>query len=313
MIKKEEHERLLRNIESEIRSLRDLQISDAQDLTQMVWKNTLEYRKQSKNYNVYLFIEKIDEESCNFPIVRNIIAPFTNYGLFHVGLEIDGIIIEWGYGSAGSSIVCPRVDVERMLTYVRVNYEQINSASSPLSFILSGAVFAIASTVVALTGGVGVFFALLGVNAFAVILIASYSIIYHLGTIKKDRLKQIAEKCVHYNKTHRYNIITNNCQDFVNEILKSIGLKFKPEGEFKEFMDRIKRNDDSFRFKDNVFNSRADLDDYANDHWNNLENKWDKKLLICYSDVMERMYQKGKDEWGPMDVEKWQQRCEEFF
>nr|CAG8631464.1 14305_t:CDS:1 [Entrophospora candida] len=248
MIKKEEHERLLRNIESEIRSLRDFQTSDSQDLTQMVWKNTLEYRKQSKNYNVYLFIEKIDEEYCNSTIAGNVITRFTNYGLFHVGLEIDGIIIEWGYGSAGSSIVCPRVDAKRMLTYVRVNYEQINSESSPLSYILSGAVISLASVVVALTGGIGLFFTVLGVNALAVILVASYSIIYHLGTIKKDRLKQIAEKCVRYNKTHGYNLITNNCQHFVDEVLESIGLKFKPEGEFKEFMDRIKYNNDDDSF-----------------------------------------------------------------
>ncbi|CAH1760168.1 5087_t:CDS:1, partial [Entrophospora sp. SA101] len=312
MIKNEEHESLLRNIESGIRSFRGFQRFNSQympeDLELMTWKN----KRKSKNYNVYLFIEKIDGKFYNSTIFRNVITRFTNYGIFHVGLEIDGIIIEWGYGLAGPSIVCPIPDTRGMLACVRVNYQQTNSVFNLRLCISAIAISIILGVVVGvLTGGIGIFFTVLGATAaLGIILVVSHNI------IKKDsnRLKRIAEKCAYYNKTHNYNSYNTNCQHFVDEVLESIGLEFKPEGEFKEFMDRIKYNENcSFQFKDKVFDSRTNLNDYANEHWSKIKNKWDKKLLICYSDVMDRMYQDGKSRWCPMDDKKWQQRYEEFF
>ncbi|CAG8730797.1 13065_t:CDS:1, partial [Acaulospora morrowiae] len=60
----------------------------------------LEHRRNSDKFNVYFFISKIARSDSPFfrmfakDVFRN------KYGMFHVGLEIDGIVLEWGTGNA---------------------------------------------------------------------------------------------------------------------------------------------------------------------------------------------------------------------
>ncbi|PKK75968.1 hypothetical protein RhiirC2_732682, partial [Rhizophagus irregularis] len=45
---------------------------------------------------------------------------------------------------------------------------------------------------------------------------------------------------------------------------------------------------------------RQDLDQFADQNWNMITNSWDKRLLLCYSDMMNNMYEYKYDEkWGP--------------
>ncbi|CAG8612335.1 11581_t:CDS:1 [Ambispora leptoticha] len=295
----EESEKLLRRINADVRALSDFR-DMPEDSKEMSLRNAREYRRENKKYNVYLLIEKTD-----FSEILQSLAPVMKYGIFHVGLEIDGVIIEWGCGPAGQSIVYPRVDERRMLAYIRLNYKRMNRDS----VIMSACNKNISNIINNLGIGCIITFVL-------ELLGLIYRFFYHLGNIKEDKLKIIAERCVYYNKTHNYHFLRNNCQHFLDQILIAIGLEFKPEGEFKKFMDRIKyKGDGAFRFKDAVFKSRMELDRYADAHWNSLDNEWDKKLLICFSDMMERMYERGIEVWGPMDLvnfEKWERRYEDL-
>ncbi|RIB27214.1 hypothetical protein C2G38_2062704 [Gigaspora rosea] len=206
-----------------------------------------------------------------------------------------------------------------MLVYIRLNYEKLDSGWSGLfKMLLIGAAGA---TTAIVTGGAAIALFQLGnimfgsISAISFLLIAglsSYAAIYQLGEITKDRLRLIAEKCVYYNKKHNFQLISKNCQHFVDEMLACLNLKFKPEGEFRKFMDRIRQGDASFQFKNITFESRMDFDRYVDIHWKNLENEWDKKLLICYSDVMESLYLRGEDVWGPKNIEVWLQRYEDL-
>ncbi|CAG8458435.1 10152_t:CDS:2 [Ambispora leptoticha] len=294
----EESEKLLRKINADVRALSEFR-DMPEDSKKMSLMNALEYRRENQKYNVYLFIEKTDVSE----MLRDL-ASFTEYGVFHVGLEIDGIIIEWGCGPAGQSIVYPRVDERRILAHVRLNYKRMN----PDSAIVNACNKKINHIIDRLGAGNRI-----TTSVLDTLLSLIYRLFYHLGTIKEDKLKIIAERCVYYNKTHNYHFLRNNCQHFLDQILIAIGLEFKPEGEFKKFMDRIKyKGDGAFRFKDAVFKSRMELDRYADAHWNSLENEWDKKLLICFSDMMERMYERGIDVWGPMNFENWERRHEDL-
>ncbi|CAG8492156.1 1823_t:CDS:1 [Cetraspora pellucida] len=314
-IKIEKHEKLLEEMESEFRQLRDFQ-QYPQEITadelRNEWKNTLEYREQSKNYNIYLYFEKL---SINNIVLQTICRSIFPYGAFHVGLEIDGIVVEWGYGFAGPSIICPRTDARKMLAYVRLNYEKIDSEYNARynfkELLPIGATIRAFSLATLATNLIRI----IGIIAYSLIAIAlyfSHKVIYHLGKINKNRLRLIAETCVHYNKTYSYSATGRNCQHFVDEMLESLGLKFKPEGEFLKFMKRIKNGDGSFQFKDTNFESRKDFDSYVDSHWDSIENEWDKKLLICYSDVMDSLYNRGEDLWGPKNLEAWLNRYEEL-
>ncbi|CAG8523614.1 10581_t:CDS:2, partial [Racocetra fulgida] len=311
-IQAERHEKLLEEMKSEVRQLRDFQ-QYHQEITEdsysNIWKNMLEYRGQSKKYNIYLFIEKLGNFDNN--VCKKIGNFFYRYGAFHVGLEIDGIVVEWGCGLAGSSIVYPRPDSRRMLAYVRLNYEKIDPVSNSKES-LSNSKGLISATTLTTIGATAVttIGATIAIGAAAVTpiplfcaitllifgLCYSYKVIYYLGEINKNRLHLLAEKCVYYNKTHYYSPLKPNCQDFVDEMLGSLGIKFNPKGEFLEFMGRIKNGDASFQLG-TTFESRKVFDNYVDAHWDGIKNEWDKKLLICYSDVMDSLYQRGEDAW----------------
>ncbi|CAB5096023.1 unnamed protein product [Rhizophagus irregularis] len=144
------------------------------------------------------------------------------------------------------------------------------------------------------------------------------SFVPQIGFISSDKLQIIAQKCVYWNMNFSYNPLTRNCQHFIEEILETLGLTFNPEGEFKKFLDRIVNYaDDSFLFQKEEFLSRQDLDQFADQNWDKISNVWDKRLLLCYSDMMNNMYEfkhdKKWEKWGPINSkEKWVERENEL-
>ncbi|CAG8521213.1 8290_t:CDS:2 [Rhizophagus irregularis] len=203
------------------------------------------------------------------------------YGMFHVGLEIDGIVLEWGTGDAGPHLIYPRINTNRLyekIAHIRINYD----SNFDREFIFTSNIF-----------------------------LQNWK--YHLhnfliGIMPSNKLQIIAQKCVNWNKNFYYNPVNRNCQRFIEEILETLGLKFNPEGEFKRFLDRIvEYADDRFLFEDREFLSRQELDQFTDQNWDKITNVWDKKLLLCYSNMMNNMYKYKYDEkWGPINnKEKW--------
>jgi hypothetical protein len=101
-----------------------------------------------------------------------------------------------------------------------------------------------------------------------------------IGQVAQDKLDQIESVCIHYNRNVVYNVLNRNCQTFMRDILNAIGLKFQSEGEFKNFMDRITSGEEEvgkFQYISTIFESRREFDQYADQRWNSISNKWDKK------------------------------------
>ncbi|PKY60292.1 hypothetical protein RhiirA4_518073 [Rhizophagus irregularis] len=254
------------------------------------------------NSMLYLFIEKLSSNRSDSSFLRFVAnSVFKNkYGMFHVGLEIDGIVLEWGTGDAGPHLIYPRINTNKIyekIAHIRVNYDSNFSREfnhSTNTFLQNWRHHM--------------------QNFISVIknyIIKLLNFVLKIGVVPSNKLQIIAQKCVYWNRNYDYDPLNRNCQHFINEILEALNLKFNPEGEFKKFLDRIvKYADDRFLFQEIEFLSRQDLDQFADQNWNMITNSWDKKLLLCYSDMMNNMFECKYDEkWGPMNnKEKWIER-----
>ncbi|PKY42417.1 hypothetical protein RhiirA4_505330 [Rhizophagus irregularis] len=262
----------------------------------------LRRRREADKFNVYLFIKKLSVNRSDSSFLRYLAnSLFRNkYGMFHVGLEIDGIVLEWGTGDAGPHLIYPRINTNKIyekIAHIRVNYDSNFSREfnhSTNTFLQNWRHHM--------------------QNFISVIknyIIKLLNFVLKIGVVPSNKLQIIAQKCVYWNRNYDYDPLNRNCQHFINEILEALNLKFNPEGEFKKFLDRIvKYADDRFLFQEIEFLSRQDLDQFADQNWNMITNSWDKRLLLCYSDMMNNMFECKYDEnWGPMNnKEKWIER-----
>ncbi|CAF1210483.1 unnamed protein product [Didymodactylos carnosus] len=286
-LNKDYNENILQKLNEEITLMDDLPESLKQDITDdeksKYIDRILEYRRDAKRFDVRMFLSKLSR------LRPHKLLFFSEYGTVHAGLEIDGVTIEWGC----ESLVLPNINTRRMLIYARVNFEKMFPDTvwgnvkalvrHPLDYIA---------------------------NVYQMI----YDRILAIGHITQDKLDKIESVCIHYNRNITYNVFNKNCQTFMKNILDAIGLKFEPEGEFKKFMDRITSGEEEigkFQYISAVFQSRNEFDHYVDQHWHSTSNQWNKKVLICYSDMMDDMYKQGDKKWGPIDDEsKWAERIE---
>ncbi|CAG8521272.1 uncharacterized protein OCT59_006119 [Rhizophagus irregularis] len=262
----------------------------------------LQRRREADKFNVYLFIEKLSDNRSDSSFLRFLANyVFKNkYGMFHVGLEIDGIVLEWGTGDAGPHLIYPRINTNKIyekIAHIRINYDSNFSQEfnhSTNTFLQDWQHYM--------------------QNLFSTIINFMRMLLYFvlkIGVVPSNKLQIIAQKCVYWNRNYYYDPLNRNCQHFINEILETLNLKFNPKGEFKKFLDRIVQYaDDRYLFQRREFLSRQDLDQFADQNWNMITNSWDKRLLLCYSDMMNNMYEYKYDEkWGPMNnKEKWIER-----
>ncbi|CAG8521233.1 uncharacterized protein OCT59_006117 [Rhizophagus irregularis] len=261
----------LKQITKDLRKLDDIQKN--RNIT-----SEEELRKSDK-FNVYLFISKLSDNRSDSPFLRFLAnSLFKNkYGMFHVGLEINGIILEWGTGDAGPHLIYPRVNTDRL--YEKIAHIRVSYFSQEFNLL----------------------------DAMRKLLFFEPNI----GVVPSKKLQIIAQKCVNWNKNFYYSPLSRNCQHFIDEMLEALDLKFNPEGEFEKFLDRIIKNtDDRFLFQEKQFFSRQDLDQFANQNWMKISNFWDQRLLLCYSDMMNNMYENNHDEkWGPIKNKlEWDER-----
>ncbi|KAF0557676.1 hypothetical protein F8M41_012808 [Gigaspora margarita] len=118
-------------------------------------------------------------------------------------IKIDGIVLEWDTGDAGPHLIYPKIDINRIskIARLRINYDSNSIISKIYEKLLA--------------------------------------FVMSIGVIPSEKLQIIARKCVYWNKNVLYHSVNRNCQHFIDETLKALGLKFHPNGEFKKFLDRI--------------------------------------------------------------------------
>ncbi|KAF0557677.1 hypothetical protein F8M41_012809 [Gigaspora margarita] len=192
----------------------------------------LQHRRESDKFNVYLFISKLTNGRSDSPYLRFLAKHVlrNKYGMFHVGLEVDGIVLEWGTGDAGPHLIYPKININRLyeIARLRVNYDsslsrEFNHSTNQLSQFWNKLNHIFSDLL------------LIIIKLYKYLL----SFVMNIGVIPSGKLQIIARKCVFWNKNIFYHPVTRNCQNFIDEMLKALGLEFHPKDEFKNFLDRI--------------------------------------------------------------------------
>ena len=264
---------------NEINSLMlDLQeLKDAGDnMTESQFRNSINRineRKDrlSESKLELILTECVASENKNF-LFRALVNKFYDFGVYHSAISLDGTIIEWGRGPCGQSLICPTLDIKKLLFAFEIKakeeqnfFEYIwNKIKDAGAFIL---------------------------NLFSGGAYGRWSI----GRANDKMLNKIAKVCVQYNRSKYYNPLTNNCQHFVKKILTEIESDFSFDGEFGRIIRELENTGKvNFIFEGHTFNTRKELDDFViNINFHNLR-KNDKKLLICYKNTFD-LYLRASD------------------
>ena len=185
------------------------------------------------------------------------------FGAMHASLGLNGMILEWD----DSSLVWPTPDYQRIFNF---SYE-IKERFWRKVKIWFHYIFVPTAN-------------------FFINMINSKWCLRQL--IEKD-LDNICETCVQFNKRRIYSGYNINCQFFVEEVLKSIGIELKFHGEMEKALTKLRKDGElDFSFKGKKFETRHELDNFVRniDFYSLYEDE--KKLLLLFKSTFEaqRLY-----------------------
>jgi hypothetical protein len=151
----------------------------------------LKRRRESDKFNVYLFISKLSNNRSDSSFLRLLAKDvFKNkYGMFHVGLEIDGIVLEWGTGDAGPHLIYPWINTKRMyekIAHIRINYDSnlsddLNHSTNSFLQVWKQYLHNFISVISDIMRGL-------------------LSFVMTIGVIPSNKLQVVAQKCVYWNR-----------------------------------------------------------------------------------------------------------------
>ena len=259
---------LLQNINTKIRELRE------RNLTEDELKKALDEFDKIK---LEISESKIELYFCNAisgnPKCLKCLANIAmTYGLVHTGLLIDDIVIQWGRGILGKSLINPSQNV-RYNDYIyaieldnKKIWDLINETYNNIEDYITNK--------------------------------KDYN---EIGTLKafniaNAQLDIIAEQVVYYNINKTYSLVFENCQHFVKSIMSKIKLNINKDGEVGRVLKIVedKGNNIDFIFKDKTFKTRRDLDEYVLDCNFDQLPKDQRKVLFCYRNVFEYYQRNNK-------------------
>ena len=252
---------ILQEINSKINELRKNKLSE-EELKQYL---TYFYNKKlelAESKLEIFFCNAMDGEPKLIKTLANIFMP---YGLTHTGILVDDVVIQWGRGLLGKSLVNPWINV-KYNDYIyaieldnKETWDLIKETYDNLTDYITGK--------------------------------KKYE---DMGTIKAfniadSQLDAIAETCIDYNINKKYQLVFENCQKFTMAILNKIKLKPNENGEVGRVLKIVEDKGDfiDFIYDGKKFNNRKELDDYV------LQIDFDKlphdhkRVLFCYRNVFE--------------------------
>ena len=245
--------------------------SDAEAYGERGFRNAKEQRaakqrvmtrlREAGNLQVKLLLYELNQDEWKKNILREVnryVKQF-QYGPFHVALQIGDMILEWDV----LSVVFPR---------------QITHASGAQNSIFSGNVHHIEELE-------STRFSQISVRSDAAATIEGYTdhlnSVVELGERREILLDELARVVVLYNRKYEYGLFSCNCQHFVTDVLKVLGIKdmelFRGKLRVKQHLDLLTMRGTSLPFYE--FNSHADLDKYVCENINELS---DDDLEFCH-------------------------------
>ena len=224
-------------------------------LTNTLEVNMLQKRTQQRFESVVSFPVKLILSD-----LQNALPPFVSsfarmlqfeFGPLHAALDIDGILVEWN----DNGLIMPTTDEKEWVFQARLqgNYDKATEAMK------------------------------LQVKDSIKRLDFEKQIeqVFEVTKEKQQAINQLIQIIIHYNETYEYHVLTRNCQHFVIDAMKVLGVKEKPQftGVFQEYFEELKKG----KSKDIVekFESHAALDEHVDAIMKPGLTQHDLEYLLC--------------------------------
>lgn len=195
-------EKIMREINEELQQIKEFEDMGC-PLTENEIRETInrinDRKSKLSEYKFELILTECQASDINNILFKTFVNSHFEFGALHSALSLDGTIIEWGRGPCGDSLVCPTMDINRFLFAFEVRAREDKGFFDKLGKMIKGAITMVLDF---FSGG-----------AFGR---------WSVGRANDKKLDKIAKLCTMYNKIKFYNPLVNNCQHFVNLILKAI-------------------------------------------------------------------------------------------
>ena len=120
----------------------------------------------------------------------------------------------------------------------------------------------------------------------------------------EDMLNKIKKVVVQYNRYRYYNVVMCNCQTFVNDVMKAIGVKNIPQnltGKLKEYFEKLTKEKSKFIPVD--ISTHEELDEFVKSIELSTTSQHDKEYLLClYFQFHLEAMKTDKDPYGDCQV-----------
>lgn len=105
--------------------------------------------------------------------------------------------------------------------------------------------------------------------------------VFEVTKEKQQAINQLIQVILHYNETYDYHVLTRNCQHFVIDAMKALGVKEKPQftGVFQEYFEELKKGKSKNIME--KFESHAALDEHVNTIVKPGLTQHDLEYLLC--------------------------------
>ena len=251
---------LLNYVNQKIFTLRQQQFLTEKDI-QIAIDELEDIKTELANSKIEIYFCNVSDNKALVPLA-NMTMP---YGLLHVGLKVDDVIIQWGRSVLGNSVVNPSANV--------LHNDYIFAIELENTLIWS----LIKETYTNLRD-----------------YITNKRDYNNMGTVQAfkiadDQLTIFAQQSVHYNVDKDYNLVTKNCQHFADGIIEKLGLTVKKDGLIGSVLKKAKEqlNKFTFEFDGVAFHNRQILDEYVLTHDFTKFSDDERKLLFCFRNVFD--------------------------
>lgn len=189
------------------------------------------------------------ETVVNFPVklilsdLQNALPPFASsfgrmlqleFGPLHAALVIDDVLVEWD----DASLIIPSTAEKEWVFQTRLkgNYAKVAQAMKPQ----------------------------MKDSARRMDLEKQIEQVFEVTKQKQEAINQLIEVIIHYNKMYEYNVLLRNCQHFVKDAMKALGVDKVPQftGVFQDYLTELKRGKSRNILE--KFDNHAALDEHVN-------------------------------------------------
>ena len=250
---------LLSLVNQTIFNLRQQQLTEIQMMKNIEYLEEIKTQMANSRIEIY-FCNVLDNGAVK--ILANLAMP---YGLLHVGLSVDDVVIQWGRSVLGKSLINPSGNVIYNDYIFAIELE-----NQPIWSLIKETFDNLRDY------------------------ITNKKDYNQMGTVKafniaEEQVNIIAENAVKYNVENDYSLVFKNCQHFAQSTIEKLKLNVNIEGEVEKVLKiaRDKLNKFTFSFKGNYFETRKDLDTFVLIHDFEKFSKSERRVLFCFRNVFD--------------------------